>query len=297
MSFASRPPSTGWEPVMLPGPVPGQVWVWFKPMQAPQSLILKVPPEVYQALGPQLTMRRLLTAAATDPAEVDTWTVQGMAYPAQGGLNPLLDLPVPPPAPWGDPGVAVIMRTAVAAPFTSPPALAPSLVNAGTADLMEAFEADWQALLLIERQLEGVRKQLGAIQGRLQSLNRDLSPDERRHADNQDNKDWQDARRWLRDASAQVSRYIRDHDIGMVSAAGNRNRFEKIYTEHIVPRSPCEGLMAIQREFEQHRKTAQSLLLQMQAAHANAGRDGVQRAQQVLGRIAAKVRNARSSRS
>ncbi len=283
----------------------GQIWMWFKPVQTPAAVLLKIPPEVFQLSGGFLTMRRLLAAAAIDPAEVESWSVQGISYPAQGGLNPLLDLPVPPPLPWGDPGVAVTMReltapAAIAANATvstvAPPVPAGPVLDGGTADLMEAFDADWQALIQIERQLEGVRKQLGAMQGRLQSLNRDLNPDERRHADNQDTRDWLDARRWLRDSAAQISRYIRDHDIGMVSAAGNRNRFEKIHNEHIIPRRPCAGLAAIQREFEQHRKSAQSLLLQMQAAHTNAGKDGVQRAQQVLGRIAAKVRNARSTR-
>src|SRR5690606_18464790 len=119
-----------------------------------------------------------------------------------------------------------------ALPMATPPTAGhPAAGDYSDERALQAFEADWHALLTLETQLAAARKQLGALQGQLQSLNRDLSPDERLAADNQDNKDWQDARRWLRDALASVSRWIRDHDIGMVSAAGNRNHFEQIYEQ------------------------------------------------------------------
>jgi hypothetical protein len=239
--------------------------------------------------------------------------VQGATFPVQGGANPLLDQPLPSPGPWGDPAISVrVMPQMPAAAAVAPPpgipqmaalpmATPPSAVRPASADLtdermLQAFEADWYALLTLETQLAAARKQLGALQGQLQSLNRDLSPDERLAADNQDNKDWQDARRWLRDALASVSRWIRDHDIGMVSAAGNRNRFEQIYQQHVVPRQSFPGLASACQEFDQHRKTAQHLLIQMQSAHQNSSRDGVTRARQVLGRIDAKVRKAREKR-
>ena len=55
-------------------------------------------------------------------------------------------------------------------------------------------------------------------------------------------------------------------------------------------------LAAVHHEFEQHRKTAQHLLTQMQSAHQKANTDGVMRARQVLGRIAAKVRKSNEKR-
>jgi hypothetical protein len=82
----------------------------------------------------------------------------------------------------------------------------------------------------------------------------------------------------------------------MVSSAGKRNRFEDIYQQCILPRTPFEGLAAVCQEFDQHRKTAQHLLMQMQTAHQNAARDGVNRARQVLNRIAAKVRKSKEKR-
>ena len=159
---------------------------------------------------------------------------------------------------------------------------------------LEAIDAEWQSIIQIERQLEAVRRQLGGMQATLQSLNRDLDADERLFADNLDKKDWQDARRWLRDALAHVSRYIRAHDIGVTSSAGNRRRFEELYVQFVEPRRPFPHMEAEQLAFEQHRKTNQNLLVQMQSTHASAARDGVQRARMVLSRIAAKVRKARS---
>lgn len=311
MDFATRPPSTAWEPITLPGHPGCVVWAWFKPVAAPTDILLQVPPEAHTVCGP-ISLRRVLQMLDVPVESAVSWSVQGATFPVQGGSNPLLDQPLPAPGPWGDPAISVrIIPQAAAAvapavdlpPAVSQPAAPPVEVPASAMvgdpageRALAAFEADWQSLLTLETQLASARKQLGALQGQLQSLNRDLSPDERLAADNQDTKDWQDARRWLREALANVSRWIRDHDIGMVSAAGNRNRFEQIYQQYIVPRQSFPGLAIACQEFEQHRKTAQHLLTQMQSAHQNASRDGVNRARQVLGRIAAKVRKAREKR-
>jgi len=89
---------------------------------------------------------------------------------------------------------------------------------------------------------------------------------------------------------------IKDHDIGIASAAGRRNQYETVYRQFIVPRRPCDGLDAFQREFEAHRKTVQHLLAQMTLAQNQAIQDGERRAQQVLARITAKVRIGRHTR-
>jgi hypothetical protein len=310
MDFAARPPSTAWEPIPAPGQPGCGLWAWFKPAAAPTDILLQVPAEAHAACGP-ISLRRALQMLGVPVESAVSWSVQGAMFAVQGGANPLLDQPLPSPGPWGDPAISVRLaaqevpvaappvRTTTALPMSSPTPAgvgAPAASDISDERALHAFEADWHALLTLETQLSSARKQLGALQGQLQSLNRDLSPDERLAADNQDTKDWQDARRWLRDALASVSRWIRDHDIGMVSAAGNRNRFEQIYQQHVVPRRPFAGLAAACHEFEQHRKTAQHLLIQMQLAQQNASRDAVNRARQVLNRIAAKVRKAKEKR-
>ena len=214
-----------------------------------------------------LSLRRLLHLLGLPAETAESWMVQGATFPMQQGANPLLDQPLPAVGPWGDPGISVRMtpnlqpltqsvptQTPVVpviplmppSPGFAPAAFArPAVVNDDQAlHMLGIYGSDWQSLLAMETQLASVRKQLGAIQGQLQSLNRDLNPDEKLVADNQDKKDWQDARRWLRDSLATVSRWIRDHDIGMVSAAGNRNRFEQVYREHVVPNKPFPGIAA-----------------------------------------------------
>jgi hypothetical protein len=161
---------------------------------------------------------------------------------------------------------------------------------------IDRIAADWRASLQLEHQLELARKLLCDAQHRLHTLNRDLTPDERLYADRMDQNEWQDARRWIRDVDSRVSKLIKDHDIGMASAAGRRNWFESIYQQVVVPRRPCEGLDDIRREFEQYRKTVQTMLLHMNNAQTMATQDGERRAQQVLTRIAAKVRAARAKR-
>jgi hypothetical protein len=318
MDFATRPPSTAWEPIALVGTPECVAWAWFKPTSAPSDILLQIPGETHAACSP-ISMRRALQSLGVPIESGLSWSVHGMTWPVQGGANPLLDQPLPAPGPWGSPAVSVRVYSqpppavpppvvpyaapihAGPTPSSFPVALVPSSGGSAPASpsderALATFDADWQSLLTLETQLSGARKQLGALQGQLQALNRDLNPDERRAADNQDNKDWQDARRWLRDALAVVSRWIRDHDIGMVSAAGNRNRFEQIYLQHVVPKQSFPGLAAACQEFEQHRKTAQHLLIQMQSANQNASRDGVTRARQVLQRIGSKVRKANEKR-
>ena len=289
MSFAIRSPSVAWESIVVPDVPNGVLWAWFKPLNGPLDVMVQIPPETYASCGTQLTMRRVLQSVGVSAEEAESWTVHGATYPTQNGSSPLLDQPLPPP---GNQGLSIRMLP------TFPPPVG-TVQAAGQIDddrLLDAFDADWHALLQLETQLGSARKQLGAIQGQLQSLNRDLSPDERLAADNQDKQDWQDARRWLRDSLALVSRWIRDHDIGMVSAAGNRNRFEQVYQQHVSVRQSIPGLPAVHHEFEQHRKTAQHLLTQMQSAHQKANTDGVMRARQVLGRISAKVRRSNEKR-
>jgi hypothetical protein len=293
MDFASRPPSTAWEPVEVPG-IPGcQVWLWRQPGGNPLSLLIQIPPQAHQQAAGGLTMRRLMHAAGLAAEQVAGWTLGGVPYPSQYGRNPLLDHPLPPSPPEGVTATVDVLPLAGAMPA---PAAAVLMGAAPSANLVEAIDTNWQAVLQIERQLEAARKQLGAMQGRLQSLNRDLGPEERRFADNADKKDWQDVRRWLRDAAAHVSRFIRDHDIGAVSGAGRRNRLEELHQQIVGMRQPTPGLEGIALEFEQHRKTAQSLLTQMQSVQSSASRDAEQRAQQVLGRIASKVRSSRAKR-
>lgn len=299
MSLPFRPPSPAWETVVVPDLPQCAVWAWVRPATSPFDLVVRIPPEVAQRLGPYLTPRRLLSAAGGQPGDIESWFVGGMLFPSGGQTIPALDQMVP-PSPDGQ--IVFRLRSPAIAPAapTMPAlggfsAMAPAggtrPVDGNTERVFAAIEADWQAIEILDTQMSSVRKQLGTQQGKLQSLNRDLSPEERATADNLDKKDWQDARRWLRDCAAQVSRYIREHDIGFTSAAGKRTLLEQYYREVVTPRQAGSNLAMVQNEFEVYRKTSQLLLTAMQNASSAAARDGEQRAQQILTRIAAKARS------
>lgn len=303
MSFPRRPPSVTWEPLLLPDLPGAAVWVWFHPPQAPHSVIFQVPDTTRAAAGPRLTVRRLMTAAGIDPTVTQSWLALGATFDSGRGANPQLDQALPRIAAGVDPTLAIFLASlvppmpvvmAVPPQVAAPRATAP--LSRGSEALYAAIEADWDAIRIIEAQLSGQRKQLNGLFGRLQGLNRDLNIDEKRAADSSDLREWQEVRRWLRESAAVVSRVLRAYDIGVTSAAGNRNRFDDLFDQYIAPRRPLDGLAEIQQQFESHRKTVQSLQNDMQAAITNASRDGEQRAAGTLSRIGAKVRNNRTKR-
>ncbi|MCA9077412.1 MAG: hypothetical protein KDA93_20465 [Planctomycetaceae bacterium] len=302
MNFLERPPSTAWEPIPVPE-LPGCVlWGWFKPQIDPTGFVVNVPEEVYQQFGHALTLHAILKSVGIDPSHLQAWTIQGILYKADIQTSRLLDEPLPFPGPQGvhfhiyPPTAFAPIFPAVIAGANSPIPTSSVPTTGNDRFTLDAIDAEWQTIITIERQLESARRKLGDIQGQLGSLNRDLGSDERLFSSAHDKKEWEDARRFLRDNLAQVGRYIRAHDIGVTSTAGNRKHFEEIHERFIEPKIAFPGMEQEQHAFEQHRKTTQTLLLQMQTAHAAAARDGVQRARSVLTRIAAKVQIGRNKR-
>ncbi|MEX2288409.1 MAG: hypothetical protein WD648_15035 [Planctomycetaceae bacterium] len=296
-SFAARPTSPGWERVSSAA-VPGNaVWAWYKPAHLPQSVILRIPDEPFrnpQGLIEPWSMRKLLLAAGIDSAAVSMWHLFGVPYDAMGGASPFLDASLPIPVPGIDPNIPVHIYARPAEPTPSAPASADS---GSAAELFERIEADWHSTMDIEKELKRLRKQLVDMMARLKTLNRDLTPTERLHSNNQDRKDWLDARRWLRDGSNRLWKCIKEHDIGDTSAAGQRLWFEQTYHKHVVPRKPFEGLLQAQRDFESYRKMVQTLQGNMTTAYSIAAIDGERRAQSVLARIATKVREATNKKN
>jgi hypothetical protein len=302
-------PSPGWEPVLLPE-LPGAiVWVW---RQSPLSVVFQVDPRTHAGLPGRISLRRLLAAVGIDARAVARWMAYGAVFEAAQGMNPVLDQPLVPTVPGMDSSIVVHLAGPIAVP---PPVMAPmqfaapaavggmpatgrvGLTHGSSNDAMfSAIEADWNAIRILEAQLTGLRKQLNAQLTKLTSLNRDLSPDERLASDNADTRDWQDARRWLRDGAAVLSRVLKAHDIGVTSAAGNRNQFEDVIDRVVTPRRPIEGLATIQQQFESHRKTVQSLQAEMQSAMNGPGRDGEMKANAVLSKIRGKMRGAKGKK-
>lgn len=286
MDFATRPASSGWEILSL---VPGTMivaWQWWKPAHSPLDVVIRIPVEAIQAIGGSVSLRQIAKVAAIELLQVDGIAIPGGWIDAQDGMNPLLDQPLLTAPPWLD----ISFRLRLSPPMTTNYASRPTEANA------MALEADWSAILGLEGQLSGLRKQLATLQGKMQALNRDLSSDENVAADNQDKREWQDARRWLRDASSLASRYIKEADAGVSSMAGSKRRMEQMVQDSRAGRLSPQQLEAARNEIEAYRKTVLNIQTQMQSALQSASRDGEQRAQQVMARIAAKVRNHRSKR-
>lgn len=224
-----------------------------------------------------------------------------MPPPAVGQATPAWPTPVQPVPvqpvmvqPVTIQAVPIQPVPAQSVPVQSQPA--PAAATPATGDLFTRIDADWSAIVLMEKQLVAIRKQMSSMLTRLNSLNRDLSPDERVSSDRADRNEWQDARRWLRDVASKVSRYIKEYDVGITSSAGKRDWYEDIHRQYIKTRTSFDGLESAFREFETYRKSVHQLHTNMSAAHANASQDGERRAQRILTKIAAKVRDQRAKR-
>jgi hypothetical protein len=295
-------PAAAWEPVMFPE-LPGAIaWAW---RQAPGSIVFQVDPRTHAAFPGRISLRRLLAAVGIDARAVAHWMSYGAVFDSAHGMNPLIDQPLVPTGPGVDPSIVVRLAATGTLHIQPPPVMTmptPTAVQRGLTHgssndaMFSAIEADWNAIRILEAQLGGLRKQLNSQLTKLTSLNRDLSPDERLAADNADTRDWQDARRWLRDGAAVLSRVLKAHDIGVTSAAGNRNQFEDLIDRVVTPRRPIDGLATIQQQFESHRKTVQSLQTEMQSALNGPGRDGEMKANTVLSKIRSKMRGAKGKK-
>ena len=311
MDIFLRPPSATWEPVPLPD-VPGAaVWAWFRPPAAPCGIIFQIPLDSHAAKPDAFTVRRLLNALKIDCKLTRMCFDSQEPFDTMQGLNPLLDRPVHPPAPGVVPTVAVHLAPPTQySPSAYPPLAAPQGPTAATQaghaavrqssgnpeSLIRAIESNWQAIQLLESKNLMLRAQMNSTLSRMMSLNRDLSPEERNASDTVDHRDWNEARRWIRDGVGVLSRVVRTHDIGVTSAAGHRTHFDDIISHYITPRIPLPNLAEVHHQFEVHRKTVQSLHQEMQSAMHGPARDGEQKAQVVLTRIRAKVQADRRKR-
>lgn len=304
--FYSRQPSQAWEVVSLPDCPQLSFWVWYKPRHAPLGLNFLVPEETFHGY-PQIgtfTLRKLLHLAGVDSQYVAMWYLYGTPIDGMNGNSPLLDQPIPFPTAVSDPHILVILNRPTASDATPVPAAlqVQEATSHGTTserslnEIFDRIESNWSTCTLIDKQLVSLRKQLAGMLMRLDSLNRDLDPDERLQADRQDKHDWQDARRWLRDTAGQVSRALKAYDIGEISNAGQRLVFQELFEQHVQPRQPFEGIEQTDRDFTTYRKLLQTSQINMNSALSNASQNGEGRARQILIRIASKVRSSRWKR-
>ena len=212
ISFHLQAPSTAWEPVALRLGSSPVVWAWFKPSHAPSSVVFQIPPEVWQEVNSAtpVTIRQLVAIAGI-PA-LQGWTVAGQYYAWDERLAVFVDLPLAEPPAGVDPylilwcQMTATLQTSIR--IESPPPMLASdpPLNEDSGALFDSMDSLWRGIQQIETDVRRARSQLEQSMHRLNSLNRDLGPNEINAADSNDKKDWIDARRWLRDSAGILSK-------------------------------------------------------------------------------------------
>lgn len=301
MSFLLHPPSKTWEPVPLPTNPPLVIWAWFKPKDAPNGVVFQLPPDLFKAVEGKnpLTIRLLLMSIGMEA--IVGWTLYGQQIALDADTMRWLDADLPPPLEGFDPQLTFWaplhagIPTAVAAPVEPEPEAAAGReesLQPGENPLpyFEAIEFFWTNILYLESDIRRAHTQLEQSISKLTTLNRDLNFEEINAADSVDKQQWQDVRRWLREASFSLSRTTKEIDVELISSIGKRNQFLDIYEKLIKPRIPFPELKQAVVEFEMHHKSVRTLLQTAQAAIHKGTAEGERRANTILQRIAQKIR-------
>jgi len=290
--FSERPASSNWEAITVPGTSGVSCRAWFRPETLPAGVAVTLPPELSASTAPVLpfSLLQIIAAVGVSWEQLASVSLYGGQWQSAATCQPLAGQQLESPAAGASPQIllAVIDSQIVHSP--SAPAPAAATEQSSSTGLFNRVETEWKACQGMERQLSGLRQQLSLVFGRLGSLDRDLRPEERLAADRIDQDDWQDARRWIRDASSKVHRCIKAHDIGVTSAAGRRNVIQQTYDQASATQKATGDLSTCLHEIEIYRKELANLFHSMSSALQVANVNGIQRAQRILSRIAARVR-------
>lgn len=300
-------PSGQWLAAPLQGGAGHSFWVWFFPPTAPHTIAVQLPWEQLGQLPAPLSLFSILRSLNLQPAALQSVQMGPQMYPVQTDFAVTAQLtgpegmlsfvmapasqvspPVPGQMPQQTPGPTAAHASSPVAPQSQ------SATGPVDQQAYKRADADWKSTMYLESQAATLRKQLAGTMSRLTSLNKDLPADDKRAASRQDIADWQDARRFLRDATAKLSRYMKEYDLGVTSSAGRRNWMETNYEEFIRPRKPFPQMDQMLREFESYRKVLQHLVNSMSSAQAFAVTDGETRAKQVLSRVQSSARSSRT---
>lgn len=307
VTFFERPASTSWEVLPIPGVEGVSCWAWYRPEHLPFGVVVSVPLELIQEPGAPLpfSLFHLVHGVGLPWEYLESVSLYGGEWQPATFWNTMAGDRLPPPTDSTQNQIVLLSRnisgtvpttqsmTAVPSSESGSASAAPPTASAATTQFGR-LEADWKACLGLERQLSGMRQQLSGVLGRLGALDRDLRPEENLAADRVDKEAWQDARRWIRDASSKVQRCIKAHDIGMTSAAGHRNVIQQTYEQAAANVGSSGDLSSARHEVEVYRRELSNLLSSMNSALQGANANGIQRAQRLLTKISAQVRQKRA---
>jgi len=301
-SFFERPASAGWEVVPIPGVADVNCWAWFRPGTLPVGVAVTIPPDVIGLPGTLLPFSFLQLIHAVGLTREQLVSVSFYGEPWQSAVHWRATAAEFLPCPPAVANVQILLmaeQQTLPVPQLQPTAHLPSSAaeaSAASTAMTSQFhrlETDWKACQGMERQLAGLRQQLAGVLGRLDALDRDLRPAERMGAARQEKDEWQDTRRWIRDAASKVQRCLKAHDIGVTSAAGRRNMIQERYEQSSSDVGGLTDLTSCLHEVESYRKELANLFNNMGSTLQGANTNGIQRAQRVLSKISAQASKKR----
>lgn len=210
----------------------------------------------------------------------------------------MLDQPLVLPPGAVDANIAIqVAAVSAAGPVVGVPGGQPVVAGGGVVDevVYKSIESQWSGIQAETVKLDMLRKQVDSMMGQLKTMNRDLQYEEKEFSTRQDRDAWDDARRWMRNASTQLSRCQKACDVGDTQSVGKREWLQQIHDTYIAPRLGIENAKGIESEFAYFRKLLINLENQLNVALSSASTDALGRASRVLSEIARKIRKAKSS--
>ena len=301
-AFFERPASAGWEIVPISGVADVNCWAWFRPGTLPAGVAVTIPPDVIGLPGAVLpfSLVQLIHAVGLTWDQLVSVSFYGEPWQSAAFCQATAAefLPCPPAVA----NVQILLmagQQTLAVPQPQPTAHLLSseaevfVPSQAVTSQFHRLETGWKACQGMERQLAGLRQQLSGVLGRLGALDRDLRPAERMGAARQEKDEWQDTRRWIRDAASKVQRCLKAHDIGVTSAAGRRNMIQERYEQSSGDVDGFTDLTSCLHEVESYRKELANLFNNMGSTLQGANANGIQRAQRVLSKISAQASKKR----
>ena len=255
--------------------------------------------------GVSATLRELAMVTGIDPVAVSMCVVFGTPCggPSVGGPPAILDQPLASPPGGADTNITIQVAAGTAVPMGMSPAAPVSpgqpMIADGVGGVVEegiyaSITAHWSAIQTTLVKIEMLRKQIDNMASQLNGLNRDLNYEEKAYSTRQDKDAWDDARRWMRNASTQLSRCQKACDVGDTQSVGKKEWLQNIHNNFVVSRQPIDNPQGVESEFAFFRKLLINLETQVSSALSAASSDGLGRGQRVLAEIASKIRKAKS---
>lgn len=239
MTFADRPPSTGWATLKYKGePVAD---VWFKPADAPSGLTFRLVP------GQPLTVETLLKAVGVSIDEVDGWRIEGVEDP-----DPR------PPLPLSETVLTVHVRTITSVETTPEPT--PTTVDVPP-EKWQDLEVRWKAVLGLETGIDALRLGMESLRLELESSSRrGLSVEEKTHALQADVAQWTKAKSRIHHALPKLREFV--HRATWATAVPERKRLDEVIRTYVVPRVPFAEIDQVREQVEHLFKDRQVLAAQ-----------------------------------